>query len=146
MGKNDQVFRGVALFTFIVLVVQFLGGTQVRENVDMLETNLVTAEILEELGSLYLFHRSFSLLILVGVLTLLWKGSRSVNKAFLPLCIFNLILVVLQISTGKILEVFDIPGAAQTIHVLISSLLFGSLFLLFLKTREPKKILSRINE
>lgn len=120
-----------------MMLVQILIGTQVRESVDVVATQLGADNRnlwIDSLGFNFYVHRSFSLLILVTHAYLVWflhkqdKTNQYVRKLFLA-C---LILVILEIISGAGMAYFSIPAFLQPIHLLIGTLIVGLQFYIML--------------
>jgi len=127
-------FQGLAVIAIILSLIQIGMGTQVRQYVDgqMHQYNLTQAsQWLLNPPSLFYFHRSFSILVLLahaywGYLFIKTNHIPSVFKGIV-------ILVGLEILTGIWMAYFDFPFSSQPLHLVLASLLFGAQsFLLFI--------------
>lgn len=125
------------------LLVQVLLGTQVREAIDRIATDIPRGAWIMNLGVEYVVHRSFSWIVLilhVGLMVKLLKTQGS--KAFA----LTLILLILgTILTGLAMAFFAVPPLFQPIHLLLATVTFGTqvLFLLKLNRRdESDKIIN----
>lgn len=111
---------------FLLLsVLQLLIGTQVREEVDELtHAGIAKAEMISELGTMFIVHRSFSWLVLIiGALTIwkLWKeGIRSAPV------VLSASLLFVQLAGGVSLAWFDLPAFMQPVHLLAAIGLIGA--------------------
>jgi cytochrome c oxidase assembly protein subunit 15 len=121
----------------IVIVVQILLGTQVRENMDdvirILGEN-AKDQWIEHLGIGYIIHRTFSWAILISHY-FLWKNVQSSEldqtnyvKAFV-LCIG------MSLVSGVLMAYFALPLGSQPVHLASSLVLFGLHVHAWLKTR-----------
>jgi heme a synthase len=116
-----------------VLLVQILLGTQVREQVDVVASTFPRASWLEAIGETFRIHRSFSWLVLLlhlGLIFNLWKtqGAKSFS--------LGLILLILStILTGAGMAYFGVPPYLQPVHLLLATVSFGMQFLLLLKLK-----------
>lgn len=127
--------RNITLLTLVLVTVQIILGTQVREQVDHIskELNYGNRELwIEKLGYVYYIHRSFSLIIAVCCLYVFAQFRRSGIKLFSNLLI--MFAVVAQIVTGIVIAYLDIPAIAQPLHLLFSCVLFIALCNNWLKT------------
>ncbi len=118
---------------FILIVVEGIMGSQVRELTDTLAHThagqLRSAWVSELEGSaVYLAHRSFSWLILFfGVAFLRVARAACGRLRWLEKSIFSLIAA--QMVLGVILSQVGIVRGAQVLHIGLSSLLVSALFL-----------------
>lgn len=113
----------------IILLLQIVLGTQVREEIDIISKSLSyeSRELwIAQLGNIFYVHRSFSWIVLLGTIGLYYKG-RSI-KSYLPY-IRNILLVLLSIILlGIIMTYMDMPAIAQPLHLLFASALLMQLF------------------
>ena len=117
--------RGWIGISLVLVFIQIILGTQVRENMD---------HVIQELGEsakdlwvakldlVYIVHRTFSWVILIAHVVL-WK--RLENS---PLQAYRkglLVLVGISFATGILMAYFALPLGSQAIHLLISLVLMG---------------------
>jgi len=120
-----------------VAFAQLILGTQVRENVDTISKTLgetLRSEWIENLGITFYIHRSFSILVLllhVGLIYSLWKNA-SKNGRIQTLGKNLLIILVIEVMTGIIMAYFAIPKPLQPVHMLLASVALGIHVLLIL--------------
>lgn len=118
---------------------QVLLGTQVRQVVDhlMRDTQEATAlTVIDKLGGIFYFHRTFSLLILglfIYLLFYLIKTNTHRGMFFLALMAFFSVLG--NVVTGISLNYFDFPANAQPPHLFFGVLTLGLLYTLCLNLR-----------
>lgn len=121
----------------VLMVLQVLLGTQVREAIDVVAVALGGAARdtwVSQLGVEFYIHRSFSLLLLivhVALIASLWQLMNQ-SKSIKKLAIVIGGILVLEILTGVIMAYFGIPPFIQPVHLLMSTVLVGLLFMLFL--------------
>lgn len=117
-------------------MVQIIMGTQVRQFID------VQIDIFgEQAKNLWLsapslsfyIHRSFSILVVL-VNFYIWYSLYK-RKAAMTLINLVMLLLLLEITTGVLMNYFGFPFASQPLHLLLASFLFGAQFYLVLKTR-----------
>lgn len=145
--NNDGSLKGIMFAILCISLVQTVSGTQVRENVD--EVAIMLGEQhrhlwIGELGDVFTFHRSFSLTSFILTIVMLRKFRNAfarhsiVYKAALAL----ILLISVQIASGKILDNWGFPKQIQSIHLFIGSLIVGvQLFitiLIFSKTKSAQ--------
>ncbi|WP_194974160.1 COX15/CtaA family protein [Aquiflexum lacus] len=142
--KPNRLF-GILLFAFLLMVIQIVLGTQVREGVDRIAFefgNLLRGEWVSHLGLPFLIHRSYSLLIL-GVHLLfiykIYKYSMRQARVFKWSQILILVLVI-EIMSGVGMAYFAIPAFLQPIHLLMGTLIIGIQFVILLQLSDQKKL------
>ena len=124
-GKNIAVISSERLIlwvAFLLSLAQIYFGTQVRQRIDVVSKELVNrSEWIEQLGGVFEFHRSFAILILLINGYLIYKLRDRVTK------ITNLLVLVLiiEVLSGIVMAYFAVPKAAQPIHLLLSTIMFG---------------------
>jgi heme a synthase len=122
----------------LAILFQILLGTQVRESLDRIASEIVSREDwVEALGLDFVIHRSFSWLILLICGVLAFKLFRSETAKPFGLVIILLILGTIFSGTG--MAYFAVPPYLQPIHLVLASVTFGTLFLLVLKLNKGKK-------
>ncbi len=133
ISKVNLIAFASAGIAFTQLVI----GTQVRENIDTISKTLgesMRSEWIENLSTTFYIHRSFSILVLllhVGLIYMLWKNA-SKNGRIQTLGKSLLIILVIEVITGIIMAYFAIPKPLQPIHMLLASLALGIHVLLIL--------------
>jgi cytochrome c oxidase assembly protein subunit 15 len=136
MLKGGAVQWVLAVLGILVLI-QVLIGTQVREEIDHIANALAyqgREQWVSLLGDIYNGHRLLGFSIVGITAYLVWfaeskemKGSREGRLLFL-LAGF----VFLEMALGMILGMFGMPPWAQPLHLLFSSFIFGLIGLLLL--------------
>ena len=131
------------ILSMFLFISQIILGTQVREAVDYMinySKSIDRNNFIENLGVEFLIHRSYSLLVLmvhILILYLIYKQPYKIN--FLKNFTFILsLLVLLEILTGAGMAYFSIPKFLQPIHLFLAFLIFGLQFYLFLIFRANK--------
>ncbi len=132
------LFRRVGMVLFILVVIEGVMGSQVRELTDrlaMLHSNASRQSWTLELEQsvVYLVHRSFSWLIFGSTLWLALKIKRT-RGLLLWLETAIVMLVISQMLLGLVLSQAGIVRVAQILHIGLSSLLVSGLFLWLLGT------------
>lgn len=131
----------VLLVGTILMFVQVVLGTQVRERIDIISSSLgdmLRDEWVGRVGVEFVIHRSFSLLLLgLHVLYFFWAFHYTLKKSLVNLWSQVLmILIVMEIATGMGMTYFGIPAFLQPIHLLVGTLIIGVQTLLLLQFRE----------
>jgi cytochrome c oxidase assembly protein subunit 15 len=127
----------------ILLLIQMILGTQVRESLDEAAASLPLADKqawLRALGSIFAIHKVFSVITLAGVVGLAYRLNQLFNAHTLKnYGIFVLLLTGAQMFTGVLLNQFGLPAVPQTLHLVFSSLAFGVLFWLWIVFHRHRK-------
>ena len=140
----------ILIFALILMLVQVVLGTQVREEIDQISAslgNMMRGTWIEQLGLPFFIHRSFSLILLgVHLLYFFWAFKYVLRKSSITLWSqLLMILVILEIATGIGMAYFAIPAFLQPLHLLLGTLIVGVQYLLILQLREHKQYRLKIN-
>lgn len=111
-----------------ILVVQIILGTQVREEIDVISKAMAYNNRhlwIDQLGNIFFIHRSFSWVVLFGVIGLYIKGRRL--KSYFPYIRNILFVVLIIIILGVIMTYMNMLALAQPLHLLFASALLMQL-------------------
>ncbi len=139
-GTLSPKFKTVLAIAMAMTLLQITMGTQIRESVDVIATAFNQADRhlwREEFPTIFYVHRSFSAVILLTNLWLVWHLVRQLERGHL-LRNFGLglgALVVAAIGTGVTLDRLGFPAFVQPIHLVLANLIFGTQFFLFIALR-----------
>src|ERR1700744_426358 len=126
----------VALLALILSIAQITFGTEVREKIDAVATRLSGYRDgwVNSAGQIFLQHRDVAILVLVinVMLYALIRRPFSRHSIQQQLMSFNFLIIMLQIVTGIVLSYLALPPVAQTLHIVLASLMFGAQFYLML--------------
>tara|TARA_B100000401_G_scaffold287429_1_gene196670 strand:- start:2349 stop:3287 length:939 start_codon:yes stop_codon:yes gene_type:complete len=142
--KTSLLSYAIALSLFLFLI-QMILGTEVRESVDAFLKVFSfenRSQIIENLGSNFIIHRSFSLLILllqIFITYLVFIKSKH-NKEFKTITFIMLILIISEILVGAGMAYFEIPRILQPIHLLLAFMIVGLQFYIYLHNSNIKKV------
>jgi len=128
----------VVLLTFGQIVL----GTQVREQVDLVAAAngyLQRATWIEQLGSVFAVHRTFSAVLLLLNAYVVYQLYRQPNRRLQRWATAVIGLIVLEILAGITLAYFSLPAIVQPVHLTLGTLLFGAQFILLLAYRHARK-------
>ena len=134
---NISKINLIAFASAGIAFAQLILGTQVRENIDTISKTLgenLRSEWIENLGMTFYIHRSFSILVLllhIGLIYSLWKNARK-NGRIQSLGKSLLAILIIEVITGIIMAYFAIPKSLQPIHMLLASVALGIHILLIL--------------
>jgi heme a synthase len=118
--------RSLRLGSLFLLLcfVQIILGTQVREEVDVLNKTGVQRHLwIEELNVWYYVHRSFSLVMLAVFVT--WMRGLYQQGQYKSQTKWMTLVLGLEILVGVLLAYTGMPTYAQPMHLLWGTVLFG---------------------
>ncbi|MFN3379315.1 MAG: COX15/CtaA family protein [Runella zeae] len=132
---NKTLLNRWLFITIGLSLIQVLIGTQVREAMDVVIEKLGNerrAEWIENLGLSFYVHRSFSLLIMILHIGLVyWLKKNTIAKGVLfQLTMALLIMVGVEIISGVILAYLSVPALIQPIHLTLATLALGLQFVI----------------
>lgn len=147
MQEAPLVSRGTWLLLLgcvAITLAQIVLGTQVREQVDlvsglMAEQNRATW--IEQLGAIFLVHRSFAWTLLIGnglVVMRIFKEGEGFPRLRRRATLLAGLLIV-EICIGIVLSRMAMPPALQPAHLLLASLMFGLQFAMVLDLRRGRR-------
>lgn len=119
ISKNERI---ILYGGFFLSLAQIYVGTQVRQEIDVISKAVVNrSEWIEQLSSVFEFHRSFAILILLINGYLIYRLRDRFPKAM------NMLIAVLliEVLSGILMSYFAVPKAAQPTHLLLSTVMFG---------------------
>ena len=127
----------VTLFAIIISILQIVFGTEVREKIDAVASHLqggYREDWIADAGVIFVQHRDIAILVLLINVVLFGLiragfGRHSVQQQLMS---FAFLMIMLQIVTGILLSYWSLPPAAQAVHVLLASLVFGAQFYLMM--------------
>ncbi len=132
-GNNPgSTLKSVAITGIILMIIQIVLGTQVRQQTDVLMDAGIERELVAQ-GFDYMFyiHRSFSFL-LVFAIGFLFVKLRNIPRFIKPLN-YLIVFTVLEIIAGIVLFYIGMPAFAQPIHILLSILIFAFFVEIYLR-------------
>jgi len=148
----ESEFSSSLNFWIILCLVMLLGqivlGTQVRESIDKISASqnfLFREEWIGQLGTSFLVHRSYSLLIFGINLYLVIKILRipRISGLIRRLALTMLGLILAEIAIGAAMAYLAIPAILQPLHLFIAALIFGIQFLILLSINWDKIFLPK---
>ena len=126
---HDKTLRTLATIALIFLLVQIIIGTGVREQVDEISRSLNYQQRetwLSQLNVVFDVHKIVAIITSVLIITVFW---RSLSHAVLQhRALFLLLIVFGLLAAGFLLAGFNLPAFIQPVHLLLSAILFVSLF------------------
>ncbi|MNE54583.1 Heme A synthase [compost metagenome] len=125
----------------IITAYQMFLGTQVREYIDELTMKGLGRESwTSQFGWTFFIHRSFSWAVLVLMVLLVFLNYKT-DKVKSVYWAFG--ILVLELLGGVLLAYADMPGFVQVSHLLCAIILFGILFMQFIRLKPLSKGLSK---
>ena len=137
INHTSSGIKWLAAISLLLIVVQVGVGTGVREEIDLISDptrGLDRSQWLEQLSGVFDMHRTLALISAV-VIVLLFFVVRSRFAPSTHQSRFTnllLLLLLLQMISAGVLGYFDVPPFAQTVHLVLASLLFGTQYYLML--------------
>lgn len=141
VGDNPRMSVNPILHVFmlaalIISCLQIVFGTEVRERIDTVAPHLqdYREDWVNTIGAIFYRHRDVAIIVLVVNLLLyaLMRRTFSRHSVQQQLMSFSFLIIMLQIVSGVILSYLSLPPYAQTIHIVLASLMFGTQFYLML--------------
>lgn len=137
LPESAQRLHKAVVWVLLLTLVQVVLGTEVREAVDVVAAELGERQRhlwLTEIPFWFYLHRAFAVLLLVanGVLIHRLLGSFPRNHLGWKLGVVLTVLLLLQLTTGLLLERLAFPPVLQPFHLLGASLIFGVQWFLLL--------------
>jgi len=132
----DNFLKIFSVAMLILLLVQIVLGTQVREQIDEISKALLYKQRelwVERIDNMFIIHRSFSWVIAAGCLFIFLRARK--HLALRANAILILSVVALTILVGTIMAWYSIPAIAQPIHLLLASILTLATFALRLRLK-----------
>ncbi|MDQ4140105.1 MAG: COX15/CtaA family protein [Bacteroidota bacterium] len=125
----------VILLAIVLSFGQILLGTQVREMVDIIASQLgyVNRELwISKIGSSFYIHRSYSAVIFIVNVYLCRQLYVLQDERLIKLANALLATIGLEILVGIILSYYAIPAFLQPVHLVLATILFGIQFFIFI--------------
>lgn len=137
LSKENRSINIVLGLCILLLFIQIILGTQVREAIDVIAHRLTEIDRrswVSNLGLEFLIHRSFSWMIVIshGVLMYLLFKRKGIqlNSVYGGL----VAMLLLSVGTGVVMAYLGIPAFIQPLHLVLAFILFGLQFWILFKT------------
>lgn len=127
--EAGTVLKRISVITLLMVLVQIILGTDVREQIDEISKSLdyMNRELwIEKLDYMFIVHRSFSWLVGITCVWLFWRSSKFPELKTQRFLI--VIPVMVSIGAGLSMNYLNVPAIAQPIHLLSASILVIGLF------------------
>lgn len=132
---DNRRLKNISLFSIILLLIQIILGTQVREQVDHISVGLQFKQRdiwISKLNYIFYIHRTFSIVIAAGCVYLFFQYRKyfalQKSRRLMLFCVFGNVLL------GIIMAYFNMPAFAQPLHLLLSAVLIVSVYYIWLRT------------
>lgn len=126
---HDKTLRTLTTLTIVLLLVQIIIGTDVREQVDEVSKALAYQQRetwLSQVNTVFDVHKITGIATALMVIIIFW---RSLSHAVLQRRVLYLLLTTFAlIAAGFLLAGLNLPAFIQPLHLLLSAILFISLF------------------
>lgn len=148
-GKG--VLNRWVLAAIMLTTVQVMLGTQVREGIDVVAASLGyerRAEWIDNVGTAYWIHRSFSILVLGVTLGLVYSIRKETigNGVMNRLARYMVVVLVIETVVGIVLGYLAIPAVLQPVHLTLAVVILGIQFVMFLFLNAERIFKKRIAE
>lgn len=135
--EEAGALKTINLILIILTVLQVIIGTQVRQEIDVISARMDYSERdtwISQLGNVFYIHRSFSILLFLAHLYFVYKIQTLVKKSPLisNMSFFLFGLLMMEIVVGIVMNYWEIPAAAQPIHMLLGSVILGVQFFILI--------------
>lgn len=126
---NNRVLKNISVLVILLLLIQIVLGTQVREQIDEISRSLKYDQRelwINRLDNIFFIHRSFSWLVAALCILLWWKARPFpvLNKKG----VWITGTVLLSVVSGIVMAYYNIPALAQPVHLLLASILVITVF------------------
>ena len=132
-----KFWRNLFVWTWVLVLIQVVMGTQVREQIDFLSDVMINSSRQSWVDSLTWrleIHRILALPI-IGVLIVGWLKVKKLNAKAGNIFGITAVLAIVQVLLGVFLSYLGLPPVAQALHILVASLLVGAQFYCLLLIR-----------
>jgi cytochrome c oxidase assembly protein subunit 15 len=133
-------YHQVAIGLIFLIGAQIIFGTQVREQIDHITNtmpDLARSQWVENLGTIFYIHRSFSILLVLGIFYLIRRVMTETKNNYAQKLSINIALVCFaEIAAGVTLAYIKFPAISQPIHLFLAVLLASYLYDMYLLIKE----------
>lgn len=120
--KMKPAFKYLFWFSLLLTFIQIVLGSQVRQEVDfMVKETVDRAAWISNMPGDFLFHRSFSWLLLIVNVALLYLNHKW--HYGIPTLKWIVLLLVIEFITGILFSYANMPAFSQPVHLLAATLL-----------------------
>ncbi|MGV3764243.1 COX15/CtaA family protein [Parapedobacter sp.] len=148
INHTSRWIKPLAVFSLLIIVLQVAIGTGVREEIDMIASSDSWPDRggwLEQVSQVFELHRSLAWVSSIAIIALFFvvRSRFAANTHQSRFTNLLLLLLGLQLVSALVLAYFGMPAYAQTVHLMVACLLFGTQYylVLLLSTVSRKNIL-----
>lgn len=125
--KVSPTFKNLFYLSLALTFIQVILGAQVRQEIDFLvKDGIDRAYWIDGMDGDFLFHRSFSWVLLGVNVLLLWLNKK--YNYGIPAIKYFVGLIVILFITGILFSYAGMPAIIQPLHLVVASLLLGIQF------------------
>lgn len=129
----------IGLSTTLLFIPQIILGTEVRGVIDdLLVSTTGRNEWANYLSSTFYMHRSYSWLILIGVVSLFYFARKTRESWLVQRSMQLVVLVFMAMVAGIAMVRYDFPFWVQPLHLILAVGIFSLLFYLTLRLKFEK--------
>lgn len=131
LKERNKIIFWLSLLGVIVMVLQTLWGTQVRQQIDVLAKISERETWMSQLEGIFYVHRSTAIALVLlgaGIAYVAHKNNIHRKHSYLLTGI-----IITEAIIGKLFDVLGMPAILQPTHLLLSFLLFAVMYSLFLQ-------------
>ncbi|WP_262245380.1 COX15/CtaA family protein [Parapedobacter soli] len=137
INHTSHWLKPLAIFSLLLIVAQVAIGTGVREEIDIIAASgnwPDRGEWLAQVSDVFQIHRSLAWLSIIVIVALFFivRSRFAANTHQSRFTNLLVVLLVLQLVSALILAYLDMPAYAQTTHLMLACLLFGTQYYLML--------------
>jgi cytochrome c oxidase assembly protein subunit 15 len=147
VSEKIRKFKLKAGLLWILVVVQVVLGTQVREGIETVIEQMPLGshmEIITGVGAVGHIHSGFGVLIGLGTIVLAYGllSGREKLPSLLWQSSWTLIgLAIIQMMVGIVLYVFNLPEVMQVLHMWLAALMTGIILIIFtIASYKPRSV------
>lgn len=128
---NENKLALLAAACIVLLFIQVFLGTEVRAAVDRVSSLLPRSQWIQNLGSVFVTHRTFSWVVLLfhAILIRKIRKTGTTNSLSLPL----LVLILGVFLTGVGMAYLGVPAVLQPLHLTLAAIAIGTEALLMFR-------------
>ena len=122
--KLKLVFKYLFYFSIVLTFIQIILGSQVRQEIDfMVKETIDRSTWISNSEGDFLFHRSFSWVLLIINGFLLWLNQKW--NYGIPTLKYIVGLLLLEFLTGVLFSYANMPAFSQPVHLLLATFLLS---------------------
>ena len=144
-SQGKTLIRVITIASLLLSVFQIVFGTELREKIDAVIARLqggYREDWLSNAGAIFYQHRDVAIFVVLIniVLYALVRQGFSRHSIQQQLMSITFLLIMLQIAAGISLSYWALPPAAQALHVILASLIFGAQYYQMLNLYKSFKV------